>query len=342
MAEESSFAAHIARYAGRDPLRLAVAAALHAFVLASIEISELIGLGALAGITGQEHGRNADGDRQKDLDIRADQLIRGALTTVRCAALASEEAEAPELGDATAPISIAYDPLDGSSNIETNTSVGTIFSILPHRPTELPFTAPGSAQLAAGFVVYGPQTSLVLTLGDGVCIFTLDRIRRVYKMIRERVEIPVSANEFAINASNLRHWEAPVRGFVEDCLAGAGGPLGSNFNMRWIASLVAEVYRILIRGGVFLYPADTREGYADGRLRLLYEAHPMALIIEQAGGAASTGRARILDLAAQTLHQRVPLILGSKQRVAYIDQKHSGASPQAEPGIEPSLAKTTA
>jgi fructose-1,6-bisphosphatase I len=206
----------------------------------------------------------------------------------------------------------------------------------------LPFTAPGSAQLAAGFVVYGPQTSLVLTLGDGVCIFTLDRIQRVYKMIRERVEIPVSANEFAINASNLRHWEAPVRGFVEDCLAGAGGPLGSNFNMRWIASLVAEVYRILIRGGVFLYPADTREGYADGRLRLLYEAHPMALIIEQAGGAASTGRARILDLAAQTLHQRVPLILGSKQRVAYIDQKHSGASPQAEPGIEPSLAKTTA
>jgi fructose-1,6-bisphosphatase I len=320
MTDDLTFIRYIDRYARRDPLRGAVAAAVNAFASASIEISELIGRGALAGITGRAQGRNADGDEQKDLDVRAEQIIRHALKAVPYAACASEEAETPEIGDPTALISIAYDPLDGSSNIETNMTVGTIFSILPHRRS--PFAGPGSEQLAAGFVVYGPQTSLVLTLGCGVDIFTLDRAERTYRLIRQQVQIPVDTAEYAINASNHRHWEQPVRDFIEDCLAGVSGPRRKNFNMRWNASLVAEAYRILMRGGVFLYPSDAREGYTEGRLRLLYEAHPMALIMEQAGGAASTGRQRILDLSPKAIHQRVPLIMGSKLEVQRIDHKH--------------------
>jgi len=311
---------HTNRYTQQDPLRSAVAAAINAFASASIEISELIGRGALAGITGRSQGRNADGDEQKDLDVLADQIVRHALKSVPYAACVSEEAATPEIGDPSALISIAYDPLDGSSNIETNMTVGTIFSVLPHRRS--PFAGPGSEQLAAGFVVYGPQTSLVLTLGRGVDIFTLDRAERTYRLIRKQVQIPVDTAEYAINASNYRHWEQPVRDFIEDCLAGVSGPHRKNFNMRWNASLVAEAYRILTRGGVFLYPSDAREGYTEGRLRLLYEAHPMALIIEQAGGAASTGRERILDLSPKAIHQRVPLIMGSKFKVQHIDHKH--------------------
>ncbi|MDB5618717.1 class 1 fructose-bisphosphatase [Tardiphaga sp.] len=325
---------HTNLFAGQDPVRLAVAAAVDAFAAASIEISELIGRGALAGITGEaQGGQNADGDVQKDLDVRADQIIRATLKKVPYAALASEEAETYEVGDASGPISIAYDPLDGSSNIETNMTVGTIFSIMPAVSGETPFTAPGSAQIAAGFVVYGPQTSLVLTLGDGVDIFTLDRAEKTYKQIRSRVKIPAESAEYAINASNHRHWEQPVRDFVEECLAGEEGPRSKNFNMRWIASLVAEAYRILIRGGVFLYPSDAREGYGDGRLRLLYEAHPMAFIMEQAGGGAITGRARILDLAASAIHQRVPLIMGSISKVQRIELLHQdpAAATKADP-----------
>lgn len=323
-----------ADYAGTDPQRLAVATAVDAFACASIEISELIGRGALAGITGAVQGSaNADGDVQKDLDVRADAIIRSALKDVPCAALASEEAETAEAGDASAPISIAYDPLDGSSNIETNMTVGTIFSIMPHVSGETPFTGKGSTQIAAGFVVYGPQTSLVLTLGDGVDIFTLDRDERSYRLIRSRVQIPLESSEYAINASNHRHWEQPVRDFVEECLLGEDGPRNKNFNMRWIASLVAEAYRILIRGGVFLYPSDARVGYADGRLRLLYEAHPMAFIVEQAGGGAITGRERILDLAPNSIHQRVPLIMGSIDKVRRIESLHldPAAANRADP-----------
>ncbi|HEY8335875.1 MAG TPA: class 1 fructose-bisphosphatase [Tardiphaga sp.] len=323
MTNEMTLFRHTSDFAAQDPLRLAVAAAVDAFAAASIEISELIGRGPLAGITGQAHGAiNADGDVQKDLDVRADQIIRRALGTVPWAALASEEADTHENGDTSAPISIAYDPLDGSSNIETNMTVGTIFSILPARSGETPFTGKGGAQIAAGFVVYGPQTSLVLTLGNGVDIFTLDRAERSYKLIRRGVQIPVERAEYAINASNHRHWEQPVRDFVEECLAGEDGPRSKNFNMRWIASLVAEAYRILIRGGVFLYPSDARDGYADGRLRLLYEAHPMAFIMEQAGGGATTGRERILDLVPSAIHQRVPLIMGSIDKVRRIEEMH--------------------
>jgi fructose-1,6-bisphosphatase I len=331
VADDLTLDRHLDLHAQNDPLRRAVAAAINAFAFASIEISELVGRGALAGITGQALGeRNADGDAQKDLDIRADDIIRRALKSVPYAALASEEAGTPEAGDASAPILIAYDPLDGSSNIETNMTVGTIFSILPSVPGQTPFTGRGSEQLAAGFVVYGPQTSLILTSGDGVDMFTLDREHRIYRLIRKRVQIPAECAEYAINASNHRHWEPPVRAFIDQCVAGADGPSGKNFNMRWIASLVAEAYRILIRGGVFLYPSDARKGYAEGRLRLLYEAHPMAFIFEQAGGGASTGRERVLDLAPGNIHQRIPLMMGSIREVQRIDRLH-----RLNSGIDP-------
>lgn len=326
MSDDLALSRHLATFAGQDQTRLAIAAAIAAFAQASIEISTLIGRGALAGITGEAvGGKNADGDDQKDLDVQADELIRAALTSVPYGSLASEEAKACETGDAAALISIAYDPLDGSSNIETNMTVGTIFSILPHVPGAAPFSAAGHQQLASGFIVYGPQTSLVLTVGRGVDIFTLDRAEGVYKIIRRGVQIPVESAEYAINASNHRHWEAPVRSFVDECLAGAEGPRGKNFNMRWIGSLVAEVYRILMRGGVFLYPSDARKGYGDGRLRLLYEAHPMAFIVEQAGGGASTGRQRILDLAPDGIHQRIPLVVGSLGKVRRIEQIYAAA-----------------
>lgn len=314
---------HIEQYAGPDERRKAVASAVEAIAEASIGISELIARGALAGITGESKGRNADGDVQKDLDVRSDQLIRSALASVPLGAIVSEEAETAQIGDPSALISIAFDPLDGSSNIDTNMTVGTIFSIVPNSSMPSVFSAPGAGQLAAGFVVYGPQTSLVLTLGDGVDIFTLDRTDRIYKRIRERVQIPLDTAEYAINASNHRHWEQPVRDFVDECLAGADGPRSKDFNMRWIGSLVAEAYRILTRGGVFLYPSDARDGYTEGRLRLLYEAHPMALIVEQAGGGASTGRERILDIAAKTIHQRVPLMMGSIEKVRRIELLHT-------------------
>ncbi len=310
-------------YAGSDPLRRVVTDAVAALAQASMEISDLTGRGALAGITGQAQGRNTDGDIQKDLDVRSDRIIRAAINTVSIAAFASEEMTEFELLNPAAPICIAVDPLDGSSNINTNMSVGTIFSIV-RTPDDVhtAFMQAGTAQLAAGFVVYGPQTSLVLTLGRGVDIFTFDRDEDEFRLIRALVQIPTDTPEFAINASNRRHWERPVQAYIDDCVAGTDGTRGKDFNMRWIGSLVAESYRILTRGGIFLYPADAREGYGEGRLRLVYEAHPMALIMEQAGGAASTGRQRILNLVPHALHQRVPLIMGSREKVRRLERMH--------------------
>jgi fructose-1,6-bisphosphatase I len=329
---------HITLYAGSDPRRLAVAGAIEAIAKASIEISELIGLGPLAGITGEAQGSsNADGDVQKDLDVRCENIVRGELAKAPFAVLVSEEAQEAIQGSDSALISVAYDPLDGSSNIDTNMTVGTIFSIVPNDPGVAPFSQPGSTQLAAGFVVYGPQTSLVLTVGEGTDIFTLDRAHRVFRLIREGIKIPADTAEYAINASNHRHWEQPVRDFVDECLAGADGPRSKDFNMRWIGSLVAEAYRILSRGGVFLYPADSRPGFTDGRLRLLYEVHPMAFIIEQAGGVASTGRERILDIVPSSIHQRAPLIMGSSDKVKRIELLHT--DPDAASRTAPLFAR---
>lgn len=327
MDERQTLKEYLERYSETGAVALPVASAIDAIAHACIQISHLTADGAISDIVGSARGTNAGGDVQKDLDVRADEIIRRALTSVQVAALASEEAAEPVVGNPSAKICVAFDPLDGSSNIEVNMTVGTIFSIVPATAdVSAAFRQTGSAQIAAGFVAYGPQTSLVLTLGEGVDIFVLDRADGEFRLTRRGVRIPTGAAEFAINASNRRHWDPAVGTFIDQCLAGADGALGKDFNMRWIGSLVAEAYRILTRGGVFLYPGDGRAGYADGRLRLIYEAHPIAFIMEKAGGAASTGRARVLDLAAETVHQRVPLIMGAVDQVTCIDQLY--ASPE--------------
>jgi len=222
---------------------------------------------------------------------------------------------------------LLFDPLDGSSNIDVNVSIGTIFSVL-QKPegstvvTERDFLQPGSRQVAAGYCVYGPQTTLVLTLGHGVAMFTLDREQGSFILTGEDIRVPEDTKEFAINMSNMRHWDAPVRRYIDECLAGKEGPRGKDFNMRWIASMVADVHRILTRGGIFMYPWDKREPNKPGKLRLMYEANPMAWLIEQAGGAATNGRERILDIQPQGLHERVSVILGSRNEVERVTQYH--------------------
>ena len=314
---------HLQRYSETAPHALAVAAAVDAIATATIDIAGLTSTGQLSDASGLTAGRNSDGDLQRNLDVQADAILRRYLGKLPVAALASEEMREPQIGDVSGKICVAIDPLDGSSNIDINMTVGTIFSILP-APDDLnlAFHQRGTAQLAAGFVTYGPQTSLVLTLGEGVDIFTYDRGASCFRLARRGVQISETSEEFAINASNRRHWDAPVRAFIDECLAGVDGPANRDFNMRWIGSLVAEAYRILTRGGVFLYPSDARPGYGDGRLRLVYEAHPIAFIIEQAGGAASSGHERILDLAAHNLHQRVPLVMGSSHEVRRVEELH--------------------
>ena len=245
--------------------------------------------------------------------------------------IGSEERKEPVILDPEAPVAVVIDPLDGSSNVDTNISVGTIFSLLPvTEDLDAAVLQPGHRQIAAGFVVFGPQTSLVLTLGEGTDIYTLDRDDRVFRRTSERVRIPSESSEYAINASNYRHWDEPVRAYVDDNVAGMDGPRGRNFNMRWIASLVAEAYRILIRGGIFLYPGDRREGYENGRLRLVYEANPLAMVVEQAGGLATDGENRILDLQPTSLHQRIPLVFGSSTKVERVRAFHDGTLPLGE------------
>ena len=254
---------------------------------------------------------NADGDTQKKLDVIADEIVLDALRGTGAAAYLSEEREEAIPLDPDGGLIIACDPLDGSSNIGVNVSVGTIFSVLPADGGDL---QPGRAQLAAGFFVYGPQTTLLLTTGSGTASFRMDDEGR-FVMISENVRIPSEASEFAINASNRRHWPAPITRYVEGCLAGADGPRGHDYNMRWVASLVAETWRIISRGGVFLYPAGARKGYAAGRLRLVYEAAPVAMLVEQAGGRATDGARDIMDITPDGLHQRVPLVFGAKNEV---------------------------
>jgi fructose-1,6-bisphosphatase I len=246
----------------------------------------------------------------------------------------------PEIINSAAPLCVAIDPLDGSANLENNISVGTIFSIRPRGNDILStFFEPGTAQCAAGFVVYGPQTTLVLALNARVDIFILDRRTREFRLIAQGVRVAPDTPEFAINASNQRHWHGPVRAYIDECLAGTNGGGAADFNMRWIGSLVAESLRILVRGGVFLYPADARPGYREGRLRLLYEAHPMALVMEWAGGAATTGRRRILELGAKTPHQRVPLIMGSVRGVRDVTTIHEGVEPMFDHSDAPLFAR---
>jgi fructose-1,6-bisphosphatase I len=324
----------------RNPSLAAAVAVIEALAAAATELSRTIAAGPLVGITGRAGGVNPGGDTQKDIDIEADRIMRAALRSAPVAAVLSEESELPEELDRDAPLCVAIDPLDGSANLENNISVGTIFSIRPRgRDIISTFFEPGTAQCAAGFFIYGPQTILVLALDGSVDFFILDPAEGGFVLVRSGVRVALDTPEFAINASNRRHWSGAVRSYIDECIAGANGERGQNFNMRWIGSLVAEAYRILVRGGVFLYPADARPGYQEGRLRLLYEAHPMALIMEMAGGAASNGRARILDLSARTLHQHVPLIMGSPRAVSDIDLAHAGTEQMFESSDAPLFAR---
>jgi fructose-1,6-bisphosphatase len=300
--------------------------------LACKRISFLVGRGALGNAPGESGAINVQGESQTRLDVMAnDVFLRTSEYGGQLAGMVSEELEEPYTIPPEFPRGrylLNFDPLDGSSNVDVNVSVGSIFSVLraPESgaaPMPADFLQPGTAQLCAGYAIYGPVTMLVLTLGRGVHGFTLDRGFGEFILTHPNMRIPAATSEFAINASNQRFWEPPVKRYVVECLAGKGGPREKDFNMRWIASLVAEVHRILVRGGLFMYPKDFKDPAKPGRLRLLYEANPMAMIIEQAGGFASTGRSRILDLTPATLHQRVPVILGSREEVERIERYHA-------------------
>ncbi|HSB98431.1 MAG TPA: class 1 fructose-bisphosphatase [Burkholderiaceae bacterium] len=287
--------------------------------------------GALGDVLGSAGTSNVQGEVQKKLDVIANEyLLEANEWGGNLAAMASEEMDSIHIVPNRYPQGeylLLYDPLDGSSNIDVNVSIGTIFSVLK-KPgdhagvSEADFLQPGRLQAAAGYCVYGPQTTLVLTVGDGVAMFTLDREMGSWTLTAENVRIPEDTKEFAINMSNMRHWAAPVKRYIDECLAGATGPRKKDFNMRWVASMVADVHRILSRGGIFMYPWDQREPDKPGKLRLMYEANPMAFLVEQAGGAATDGRQRILDVQPGKLHERVSVILGSKNEVERVTRYH--------------------
>ena len=333
MSEYPTLKFYLAGWSENSETRIAISQTVEAIAEACIEISALVARGPLAGELGAEEGDNADGDTQKALDLIANDLIIEAIQEAPVACLVSEELEEPFPVREDAILYVATDPLDGSSNIDTNVSVGTIFSILPAIGDEgdtCKLLQPGTAQLAAGYVIYGPQTALILTLGDGTMIFTLDPLTGEFRLTSPAISISLDTNEFAINSSNSRQWDGHIKAYVDDCLEGEDGPHGTNYNMRWIASLVAECHRILSRGGIFLYPGDIRKGYSAGRLRLIYECNPIAMLIEQAGGAATTGTQRVLEIHPQTIHQRVPMIFGSKHEVELVEQYYADLNPYHE------------
>jgi fructose-1,6-bisphosphatase I len=296
-------------------------------------ISQAVNKGALGGVLGTADTENVQGEVQKTPAIIANEvLIEANEWGGHLAAMASEEMEGIHVVPNRYPQGeylLLFDPLDGSSNIDVNVSIGTIFSVLKKPEggqgvSEQDFLQPGAKQVVAGYCVYGPQTTLVLTVGSGVAMFTLDREQGSFVLTQENVRIPEDTKEFAINMSNMRHWDAPVKRYIDECLAGKEGPRGKDFNMRWIASMVADVHRILTRGGIFLYPWDKREPDKPGKLRLMYEANPMSWLVEQAGGAATNGRQRILDIQPKKLHERVSVILGSKNEVERVTAYHKG------------------
>jgi fructose-1,6-bisphosphatase I len=291
-----------------------------------------VGKGALAGLHGSAGTENIQGETQKKLDVISNEILMEANEWGgHLAGMASEEMENFHEIPNRYPKGeylLLFDPLDGSSNIDVNVSIGTIFSVLKGPEalgvvTEQSFLLPGTAQVAAGYAVYGPTTVFVLTVGTGVHCFTLDREMGSWVLTQSNMTIPAHTQEFAINMSNMRHWEPPVTRYIEELLAGREGPRGKDFNMRWVASMVADVHRILTRGGIFMYPRDRREPDKPGKLRLMYEANPMSFLVEQAGGAATNGHQRILDVQPRKLHERVSVILGSRHEVDLVTRYHS-------------------
>ena len=330
----SSSHTNFTQYLGSaKPKGVAIPAGLQELLLAVINtcstLSHEVAQGALIGLLGSAGSGNVQGEVQQKLDIIAnDQLMDGVKGCKALAGLASEEMELPVPVQSTGDYLLLFDPLDGSSNIDVNVSIGTIFSILKKQEPNAPlqtadFLLSGRHQVAAGYVVYGPQTTMALTLGDGVAMFTLNKETGEFLLIKDAVTISPSTKEFAINMSNMRHWANPVRRYVEECLAGTTGVRAKDFNMRWIASMVADVHRVLSRGGVFMYPWDQREPNKPGKLRLMYEANPMSFLVEQAGGASINGTQTILDLKPTDLHERVSVMLGSKEEIERLRQYHS-------------------
>jgi len=294
-------------------------------------IAAMTAKGALGGYLGDHGGRNVQGEAQQKLDVLANEVvIRSCEWGGLLAGMLSEELAEPyaiPAEFARGRYLLAFDPLDGSSNTDVNVSVGTIFSVLRHDgagpPVAADYLQPGVQQVAAGYAIYGPATMLVLTVGKGTHGFTLDREIGNFILTHPDLRIAADTSEFAINTSNARFWEPPVHRYVTECQAGKSGIRGCDFNMRWIASLVAEVHRILMRGGVFMYPKDTRDAARPGKLRLLYEANPISLLVEQAGGRATTGYQRVLEVTPEALHQRMPLIMGSRNEVERIERYHA-------------------
>ncbi len=294
-------------------------------------ISYAVGKGALAGVLGEAGSENVQGESQKKLDVIANEtLLEANLWGGALAGIASEEMESHFDIPGEYPqgkFLLLFDPLDGSSNIDVNVSIGTIFSVLPlpdnvTKVREEHFLQPGRNQVAAGYAVYGPSTLLVLTVGSGVACFTLDKETGSWWLTNDQMQIKPDTKEFAINASNARHWEAPVKRYIDELLAGKTGPRGKDFNMRWVASMVADVHRILVRGGIFTYPRDQREPDKPGKLRLMYEANPMSFLVEQAGGASTNGHMRIMDIMPSKLHERVAVFMGSRNEVELVTQYH--------------------
>jgi fructose-1,6-bisphosphatase I len=327
----AELSAYLARETGPDVARI-----INGIAEAARGVAAIIRRGPLEGALGETmNSANQDGDSQKALDLIADEAFIAALRHAGAFGLVSEENTGPLPLDPEGKLVVAIDPLDGSSNIDTNVSIGTIFSVYPAQGKDATqaatYLAPGIEQRAAGFVIYGPHTALVFTLGNGTHIATLDPAAGIFLLTRYNVLVKEGSSEFAINASNYRHWHRPMQAYIDDCIEGVDGPRGRNFNMRWIASLVADAYRIFMRGGVFLYPADKRKGYERGRLRHLYEANPIAFLIEQAGGMASDGVCRILDTVPTGIHDRIPLVFGSTDKVTRVRRYLVEESPDSEP-----------
>lgn len=295
------------------------------------QINRLLRQGALADIQGEAGNQNIQGEEQKKLDVIANDLLMDALTqNTACAGVASEEMDNAVAANAGGALLVLFDPLDGSSNIDINMPVGTIFSILPynnqgHTATDADFLQAGTAQLAAGYVLYGTSTVMALTLGNGVAMFSLDTQSNQFVLIQQNISIDADTKEYAVNASNYRYWLPAMQRYVDELVAGKTGARGKDYNMRWVAAMVGDVHRILCRGGVFSYPFDTKDPNKAGKLRLMYEANPMALLIEQAGGKATDATQRILSITPTSIHQRVPVVLGAKNEVDYIKQLHEVA-----------------
>ena len=305
--------------------RLTINSVLASITAACVTINNQVRLGALSGILGEAGTGNIQGEDQKKLDVIAnDTLINELQNNQNIAGLASEEEDSYVSCNENGDYLVLFDPLDGSSNIDVNISVGTIFSILAKPEGTLnteSFLQAGRQQVGSGYVLYGPQTLLIFTLKHGAYVFTLNADGE-FILTQDGMNVPTQTKEFAINMSNMRHWSAPMQQYINELLAGETGPRAKNYNMRWVASMVAEVHRILVRGGVFMYPQDAREPGKAGKLRLMYEANPLSLIMEQAGGAASDAQQNMLDIQPDGLHQRVAVIMGSKEEVEYAHKLH--------------------